>query len=455
MVKEKTPIQWGRGFQSTMKIIDLMTARRPRSENSVENYLCGVKVFCEQFMKIDNPDECLAAISNDPRKYVDEFIDFLMTDRSTHTTRSYYVGVRVWLKMNGFDVKTILKGVELPVVSTIVEDRAPTKKELNLLMDFANMRDKAVTEIGVSSGLRLNTIATLTWGDITLDPRTLYEPSLRERDHSALPALIKVRQKKGRKMPKIKKFFTFISPEAKRVLLQYKAWRERQGEIITEDSPLIGSLHQERYPMRNLPNQPFGSLISGDHLSKSWVRLLEKAGLTQKTGGWHELHFHTLRKFFETACINAGVKKPYREFWMGHKGEYLDDSYFRANLREHLAEYQKVVPYVAIMETPTMSEDERRIRSFLDSAKTLVMTGLMTQEQYETLELRLMSAIKTMTFDDALKMARTLLEQREKEKTESEDCQKIVSEEDLERYLAEGWRIVTALPSGKIVIEKT
>jgi len=32
------------------------------------------------------------------------------------------------------------------------------------------------------------------------------------------------------------------------------------------------------------------------------------------------------------------------------------------------------------------------------------------------------------------------------------DCQKIVSEEELEAYLANGWRVQAVLPSGKIVI---
>jgi hypothetical protein len=37
----------------------------------------------------------------------------------------------------------------------------------------------------------------------------------------------------------------------------------------------------------------------------------------------------------------------------------------------------------------------------------------------------------------------------------SGDPKKIVKEEDLERYLKEGWDIYTILPSGKIVIKKT
>jgi len=35
------------------------------------------------------------------------------------------------------------------------------------------------------------------------------------------------------------------------------------------------------------------------------------------------------------------------------------------------------------------------------------------------------------------------------------NCQRIVSEEELPALLAEGWRVVTALPSGKIVVSDT
>lgn len=100
-------------------------------------------------------------------------------------------------------------------------------------------------------------------------------------------------------------------------------------------------------------------MITSESLNVAWNRLLEKVGLDDKSHKWHELHFHTLREYFQTECQNADANRPYIEFWMGHKGEYLDDSYFRANLKEHINEYQKAISRLRIYEvTPKISREE-------------------------------------------------------------------------------------------------
>jgi len=49
----------------------------------------------------------------------------------------------------------------------------------------------------------------------------------------------------------------------------------------------------------------------------------------------------------------------------------------------------------------------------------------------------------------------TIKKRLDKAETEdSEDCQKIVCEDELEGYLRRGWKVQAVLPSGKIVIEK-
>jgi len=87
--------------------------------------------------------------------------------------------------------------------------------------------------------------------------------------------------------------------------------------------------------------------------------------LAQKSEGgkWHELHFHVLRKWFETRCKIAGVKPSFYQHWMTHKGgkdpeTYLDASYFKPLFDEHAAEYRKVIPHLAIK---TVSETTMKL----------------------------------------------------------------------------------------------
>jgi len=66
-----------------------------------------------------------------------------------------------------------------------------------------------------------------------------------------------------------------------------------------------------------------------------WARLLRRAGLAEKSQSWFKLHIHTSRKYFRSNCIS--VDASYGERWMGHKGLYLDASYFKTEESLHLA----------------------------------------------------------------------------------------------------------------------
>ena len=119
-------------------------------------------------------------------------------------------------------------------------------------------------------------------------------------------------------------------------LKSYLEERERSGEKVTKDSPLFTDAFNK------------GTFITIDAYGRVWTRLLLRSGLAKKSTNWHELHIHTLRKYFRSNCI--GVDASYREMWMGHKGQYLDMSYFRAEEQRHLDEYRKVVQYLTIQE---------------------------------------------------------------------------------------------------------
>jgi len=436
-MERETAIRWGVNYPSVKKMIDLMrTSRRRRSESTIKNYCQGVKVYTEMFLGLDNPD---LALNKTDFETIDQFIDWCLEERkiANKTLRNYFYGIQMWLISNEIQAE-FLKKIDLPSgTAIIIEDRAPSKEELRQIMNFAKIRDKTVIEIAISSGLRVGTLATLKWGDVVLDPRTLFEDTPQEHDHLKVPALVRVKAGMGRKI-KERSFFSFITPEAKKVLLQYKELRERQGEIITNESPLITLAYRDKT-----------KTVSWMTIEKAWERLLKLSGTeTERKQKWHELHFHTLRKFFETQCIGADVKRPFMEFWMGHKGVYLDESYFRANLQEHLREYGKAIPYLSVFEVPESREErlkrkykerhpelsdeeiDRKVREFLDIEVERYMTE-MEKTELEPLE------PLTFTGEEA-----------------KEDCQKIVSEAQLESYLAKGWKVQAVLPSGKVVIER-
>jgi len=117
-------------------------------------------------------------------------------------------------------------------------------------------------------------------------------------------------------------------------------------------------------------------------LSNHWRRLLRRTHLAIKNGGpWNDIHLHTLRKYFETQCTNASVKTTYREFWMGHIGKYLEESYFRGEVETHVEEYRRAIPYLNILQG-----EPSDYKALLDKVKFLEENG--KRKEAEIKELR-------------------------------------------------------------------
>jgi hypothetical protein len=319
-----------------------------------------------------------------------------------------------------------LNRIDLPKASiTKTFDRAPTKEELQKILTFADIRGKALAEIAVASGLRLGTILSLRWKDITF-----------EQDYTT----INIEPEEGRKTSHA--FFTFLTPEAKRILLEYKQFRERQGETVNAESFVIGN--------RKRPNESLSVAAAQIY----WERLLETAGLHDITHKYHVLHFHVLRKFFKTACTNAGVRREFIEYWMGHVDEGLDDSYFRASVKEHLEQYRSTIPYLSIVEAPTLISREQLQKEVLTALPKELLEPLAQKHGLSVDQLRNILAKRGSskgTEETEERGLENIMDVIRAEK-DSEDCQKIVSEEELPKFLAQKWKVVTTLPSGKIVI---
>jgi len=212
-----------------------------------------------------------------------------------------------------------------------------------------SLRDKAFFLVAASSGLRIGTLATLKVCD--------YKP-VEEL------GMITVEGGPKRKLPVGKRYFTFITPEARRTLEDYLKTRG----TLTPEQPLFAKQNGEPLP-ENTSN-----------ISRQWRRLLERVKMARKIHGHSliELHAHVLRKFFQTHCKLAGCRADFVDFWMGHRGmrveTYLNDSYFRPSLEYHVKEYRKAVPYLTIfsninMESILTKEDLETLKEILRLAK--------------------------------------------------------------------------------------
>ncbi len=425
--------EWVQNYPSIAKIYEAIAGiRRMGSEGTVEIYVKGVKGFVE-YLGYSDPETALLAIKEgkiNVEEKVDKFIDYALEEQNKahNHVRNHVFGVKKWFGLNGIQMDW--KKIELPTTSEIrEEDRAPTKDELKSLLNHGTSRDRAVIFCDSSSGLRAGTLFSLKKGD--LDPNY---PDL---------ARLTVQRKRGRKFTSKRRgtagrlFCTFITPEAKTALLQYFEEREAAGEVLTDESPLIGDNYHK------------GKFTTIEDYEKVWARILKRAGLAKKSNKWYELHIHTLRKYFRSNCI--GVDASYRERWMGHKGLYLDMSYFKADEPKNLEEYRKVIPHLTIQATP-IEEKKLRSKMLLDFARLQGYDDNQLQKLGDVLA-------RAKDVDEAITEFRHLNEDsaqtdnRAQSRSATGKYSVVKGEGELVKHLDDGWSLIQSLSEEKFLMK--
>jgi len=404
--------------------------RRLGSERSVENYIKAVRKFTA-FLGLQNPELVMNKLHSheiDAAAKVDEFIDWALQKYSHGTVRNFLFGIKKWFELAGLNIEW--SKIEFPTSTAISEiDRAPTKEELKVLLNNANStRDRTVILLLTSTGLRIGTLLSLKVSDVNL----------------AYPdvANIKVERKRGRKFVGKRRggqgrvYYTFMTPEAKKSLIEYLSQRKNEGEIVTDDSPLITDVSFH------------GKVMSIENFERVWYRLLKRAGLNAKSNKWYQLHMHSLRKYFRSNCV--GVDPSYREHWMGHKSGYLDESYFRADEKQHLAQYRLAIPHLTVYSTP-LEEKQLRSRMLVDFAKLQGYSGDELKRLEEVLA-------RAKDVDEAIKEFRRFKDNPSDEpRTALNGNGKYHvahGEAELIQRLHGGWKLVQSLNSDKYLLAK-
>jgi hypothetical protein len=111
----------------------------------------------------------------------------------------------------------------------------------------------------------------------------------------------------------------------------------------------------------------------------AWKRLLKKCGLTKKSYKYHVYHIHVLRKWFRTKAEE--LTPSIRERLLGHKGGYLDESYFRITEEQLLNEYKKIHANLLILEGPgeTLKIAKEQSKAAISTLEALARTALLSQ----------------------------------------------------------------------------
>ncbi len=420
--------------------------------NTVKLYTRAFREFC-QLVSL-TPDELLArAETEQGKQYVHDaakrFYQHLQSQGlSSWTCTVYYAAVRSFFTWND---RPLGRMPEKFAGHTQYEsDRVLAPQEVAKMIDMAvTVRDKAIISFLHQSAQRAGILTALRYGDIR-----------NQLEKNILPIVIDVKgvllNAQGANVNKKETRYKFaIGKETVDYLKRMIEQRREAGEQITDDSWLfIGQR---------------GAPIDLDVIMRTVNKAAEKAGIQStrtigktrdgKVKRKHEVHSHVFRRTWKGAMREAGVTDAdLLNFMIGHEFAYggAYDKYSAEYIRK---EYAKAEPRLTVMVSPEVAMTLERDSLVNEYVQAKGRRPEQDFPEYATWTLeRQVRFLKPIVGKAAMARMATAKQAQEAVKEQAKDpsqhdCQWLITESELESYLANGWKFVKQLQSGKIVVE--
>jgi integrase len=318
------------------------------------------------------------------KKYLIGFRKYLQDKgNAPQTIKGYLTGVKSFY--TAFDIEIPKSHSAGNKAQTLKKHKEiPTKVDLQEVLKVCDPLEKAILLVGVSSGLSAHEIINLKVKDFKkgYDPKT---------------GITTLDLRRG----KVDfDFVTFLSPEASKAVLDYLTYRARTAK--TNELRRLNQLEKQRVFSDNdhlfirrkidpiyLQNHDDDlRKFDQDSIMKVYRFISDKAQKNTPAGDWNLIRSHNMRKYFNSALLNAGADSFHVEFFMGHTLDDTKAAYFRAD-KEKLKEiYKKYIPYLTIEKALDISESPEYQRIKQENVILQVETTRHVVERSELQELR-------------------------------------------------------------------
>ncbi len=336
--------------------------------------------------------------------------------------------VRSWLSFNRRELKVAVKVKGAQDTPSLRDERVPTREELRKIFLSGDKKARLASVLVAHSGLRIEVLGDY-FGQNGLRVRDFPEMEVKDGkvEFKKIPTTVIVR----RELSKARhQYFTFLSEEGCDYLKDYLEDRIRQGETLTQESPII-TPKQRMKPFIRAIN--IGDIIRG---------AIRKAGFP-----WRP---YVLRSYFDTQLMLAESKglvmRDYRTFWMGHKGD-IENRYTtnKQRLPEQVVEdmreaYRRSQEFLQTTRAESVSEEKMK-EAF--KKQWLLIAGFK-QDEVDEMDL------SSISDEDLHKMARNKLLGA---MANNGARQKVISINDIEHHIAQGWEFVAQLPNDRAIIK--
>jgi integrase len=334
------------------KLIKRWLSGKRATQETEKSYVQSMQMFTE-FVKrtpeeliLEAEAEIKAGLLMRERKIDSYLLDF-REDQESQNLSSTTVKTRLAAVMSFYKHYNI----QLPVLPRSVRKARPelkrkaipTKDDIREILKFADIRDRAMLLIGVSSGLSIIDIANLKVGDF----KSGYDPV------TEITTLHIVRTKINYE------FYTFLSPEASKAVNDYLDWRGRQedGKKVTGDDGYLFITYEIPPEYRTTKKEELRKL-NKKSLIERYRDLNEASGKKAEFGEYNLIRSHNMRRFLSSKLLANGASIFFADFILGHELDGTRIAYYRADPDSLKAEYKKYIPFITIEKSLDISESE-------------------------------------------------------------------------------------------------
>jgi hypothetical protein len=389
------------------KVMTWLSKLQKKERNAWQLWL-----YCDMVGK--TPDELLA-LKDDPRSRDAEYIlDAFVADESLDLTNSVKCNVvnsvKSFYSHNYCDLAKASGHIEQIKLKPY---RKHSKEEmLKIYRACQNPRDRALITFTWATAIARESLTKLQWKHLEVDWES------QEFPHIALPDKLL----KGHGLGRYRgvEQHTFLTPEAKRDLIDYRDWLERIKLLkLTADSVVFIELHA-----------PY-KCIGYASMSKIVTVLSKRSGVLFS---WHDA-----RRYVETALEETKINPNWARKIRGRKVKSEEAPYSRPAVEQLRQAYSQAVPLLEFTQPTQLMELQKRQQVIEE-----IVSGL-TPEQKE----------KMQRYGLSMRQKKA----RRKPETETNgghvDCEfEQVNESQLLQYLKAGWQIVHRLSDGQVIVKR-
>jgi len=400
-----------------------------KSYLTATTWLRTLGLYCE--LENTTPDEIL--IDMNKLEFRDKFADFVRRMEREGKAGSYIIRfkkvLRSFGKFNGKNLELNVNIANERLSPTIENEIVPNKEELSRLLRKASSRGRVSISLMAYAGLRPESLGNYEGTD-----------GLRLKDIEGLRLLDNIEFDKIPAMITIKsllskarhQYFSFLGDEGITYIKEYLEERRRQGELLDYNSPLLQFDNKKGYVRKN-------DFLRTTLITRDIREAIQGAGLKMRP--------YILRAYFGTALDIAESKglisHPWRQFIMGHKGDiearYSTNKRLPPDMIEEMREsYRKCLKFI---ETRASEVSE-------DNAKLFLQQQLLSAVGYKQEEIDKMD-LTNMSNEDFQQLLRDKVAGA---MTENGAKQMVVSVNEIEKYIRDGYEFQAVLPNGKAVM---